>query len=283
MATTILKRPVLRYHGGKWMLAPWIISQFPKHKVYTEVFGGAGSVLMRKCRSYAEVYNDKWGIVVNVFQVLRDPDLAKKLKRQLELTPFARDEFILCGDIQINEIEDPIEKARRTIFRSFSGFGSAATNAEYSTGFRANANRSHTTAAHDWANYPSHIESFVERLRGVVIENKHYASVLEQQDREHTLHYVDPPYVHETRNMRGGNKNYAHEMTNEDHKEMAVVLKGLKGMVVLSGYECDLYEDLFGDWRKIRREAKADGAGKRIECLWLNEQAWKNQAQQTLF
>lgn len=282
-ATKALRRPALRYHGGKWKLAPWIISHFPEHKVYTEVFGGGGSVLMRKRRSYAEVYNDKWDVVVNVFQVLRDPDLSKELKRQLELTPFSRVEFNQTGDLCLSEISDPIEKARRTIFRSFAGFGSAATNAKYATGFRANSNRSGTTPAHDWNNYPNMIPSFVERLKGVVIENRPAIDVLNSHDTTGTLHYVDPPYVHNTRNMKRGNAAYAHEMTDEDHEELAAALMNLKGMVVLSGYRCELYDELFSDWACIQREAFADGAVKRVECLWLNPLAESKQTQLNLF
>lgn len=36
-------RPILRYHGGKWRLAPWIISFFPKHRVYVDPFMGSGT------------------------------------------------------------------------------------------------------------------------------------------------------------------------------------------------------------------------------------------------
>ena len=265
----VIKRPVLRYHGGKWKLAQWIIGQMPKHKIYVEPFGGAGSVLLQKPRSYSEVYNDLWGVVVNVFRVLRDPDQSKHLETLLRLTPYARAEFEETGDDALALVADPVEKARRTIFRSFAGFGSAATNATHATGFRANSNRSGTTPAHDWMNYPDHLAQFCRRLSGVVIENRPAIEVIQAHDTPQTLHYVDPPYLHATRNMQRGNAAYACEMTDVEHVELAQVLNSLQGMVMLSGYASSLYDELFTGWRRVERRAHADGARDRVEVLWL--------------
>lgn len=284
-----LNRPILRYHGGKWMLAPWIISNFPPHRVYVEPFGGAASVLLQKKRSYSEVYNDLDGEVVNVFSVLRDSAAAARLKELLELTPFARVEFLGA----YRQADDPIEAARRTIVKSFMGFGSAAitsrgqvTSAEgmitfkAPTGFRANSNRSGTTPAHDWRNFPRGVDAYVERLRGVVIENRDAREVIAAHDGTQTLHYVDPPYVASTRD---NGDDYRHEMEETQHSELAQYLHTVMGGVALSGYRCELYDDLYGDWMRVERNALADGARKRIECLWLNPVAVAGRKQPTLY
>ena len=64
-------RPALRYYGGKWRLAKWIIAHFPHHVTYVEPFGGAASVLLRKPPAFIDVYNDRNQRVVSFFRVLR--------------------------------------------------------------------------------------------------------------------------------------------------------------------------------------------------------------------
>ena len=256
-------RPVLRWFGGKWRLAPWIISHFPKHRVYVEPFGGAGSVLMRKERSCAEVWNDLEGEIVNLFRVLRS-DNASRLVEMLRLTPFARDEFDLAYELA----SDPVERARRLVIRSFMGFGSTSANFQ-SPGFRANSNRSGSTPAHDWTNYPDALRLVVERLSGVVIESRDAGNVIRQHDGVDTLHYIDPPYVHDTR-IQPQTHGYAHEMDDEAHSELLETLQSVKGMVVLSGYPHPLYDESLTDWDRVEKDALADGARPRKEVLWIN-------------
>lgn len=256
-----VRRPVLRWHGGKWLLAPWVIDHMPAHRVYVEPFGGAASVLMRKPRSYAEIYNDLDDDVVNLFRVLRS-DRADELVRQIRLTPFAATEFAQA----YLPTDCDLERARRLIVRSFQGFGS--NGAHKRTGFRSNSNRSGTTPAHDWANYPDALAQVIDRLTGVCVLCRDAKEVMAAHDGTETLHYVDPPYVFATRT--DGKDDYAHEMTDADHAALLAFLRTLKGKVILSGYPSEIYDLALTGWRRVHRKALADGASKRVEVLWMN-------------
>lgn len=261
-------RPVLRWHGGKWLLAPWILEHFPSHQVYVEPFGGAASVLMRKERAYAEVWNDLDVEAVNLFRVLQRSDASAELHRRLKLTPFAREEL----NDAYSTPRDDIDQARHLIIRCFMGFGSDAHNPSNRQAFRANSNKSGSTPAHDWVNYADALPYAVARLAGVVIENRPAITVMLQHDTPATLHYVDPPYVHDTRTS---SKAYSHEMDDADHAELLETLRGLRGMVVLSGYPHALYDDALGDWHRVERASLADGARPRTEVLWINPHCWQ--------
>ena len=261
---TAPNRPALRWHGGKWLIAPWIISHFPSHQVYVEPFGGAASVLLRKAPSYAEIYNDMDGEVVNLFRVLRG-GRAMDLIEALRLTPFAREEFAEAYETSACEVE----RARRLIIRSFMGFGS--NGHARLTGFRANSNRSGTTPAHDWTNYPEALARVVVRLRGVTIENRDAKQVMAAHDATTTLHYVDPPYLLATRDDAA--PDYRFEMTDQDHAELLAFLQTLKGAVIVSGYASEIYDRELLGWRRETRASLADGAKKRTEVIWMNAAA----------
>lgn len=264
--------PVIRYHGGKFRLAQWVISHFPQHTCYTEVFGGAAGVLIQKPRAYAEVYNDLDGEVVNLFQVLRDKEQRDLLIEQLILTPYSRIDF----EESWQEAKNPVEKARRLIIRAQMGFGSAGA-IKGMTGFRIDTKRQYGTAQLLWSEYPEHLAFIGQRLSGVLIENRPAIQVLKDHDSFETLHYVDPPYVFNTRydGAKTG-RIYRHEMSNEDHEKLLNVLLELDGKVILSGYDSELYQDYLSSWKCTKTKARISsgrGTDTRIECLWISPNA----------
>lgn len=268
-------RPVLRYHGGKWNLAPWLIAQMPPHRVYVEPFGGGANVLLRKPRAGAECYNDLDGAVVRVFRALQDPEKAVQIRRRLALTPFARAEF----DRTYEPPVDDVDEVCKIIARSFMGRCTDSVTRSCRTGFRVSDGRALPSA--EWAGWPSQVPLFVDRLRGVVIENRDAMEILARFDSEGTLFYIDPPYVGSTRSSLEGRSKpthgYRHELTDIEHRGLAGVLGSLRGMVLLSGYRCELYDELYAGWVRRDRDTLADGARKRVESLWLNDAAVRAQ------
>lgn len=274
LAHEIPTRPILRWHGGKWLLAPWIIAHFPPHRIYVEPFGGAASVLLRKPRSHGEIWNDLDDEAFALFKVLQSPAKSARLAALLEFTPFSRSAF----EEAYRPTKAHVEKARRLIVRSFQGFGSDGHNREVKTGFRANAGQNNKHPAREWCGLPDSVMQAAGRMKGVVLENRPALDVLAQHDAPETLFYIDPPYMPETRSQKSKRGRlryhaYSHEMTRADHEGLLHAVKSVKGMVVLSGYPNDLYEAELTGWERDERVALADGARERMEVLWLNPAA----------
>ena len=82
------------------------------------------------------------------------------------------------------------------------------------------------------------------------------------------LVYADPPYVAATRTAFDRHQ-YAHEMSDDDHRRLIATLRDLPAAVMISGYPSALYDELLGDWRVIRFQAMTRG-GPRTEELRLN-------------
>lgn len=270
-ARDVPDRPALRYHGGKWRAASWIISHLPAdHDVYIEPFGGSAAVLLNKPRSNMEVLNDLDGEVVNFFRVMRERP--RQLIDAIYWTPFAHAE----QQLSFVPSADPVEAARRFYVRSYLTI--SGPTATWNSGWRrqkkasrGGSGKSSMTPAAKSFTETSHLWQIAERLRGVAIEQMDALELIRRYDHERALFYADPPYVAATR-KRWKSSAYAHEMTDDQHRELAAVLCGCTGMVVLSGYDGDLYQELYPDWRRVDRDFRTNGNSRRMarESLWLN-------------
>jgi DNA adenine methylase len=269
-----VKRPIGQFYGGKWLLAPWILSYMSPHRVYVELFGGGGSVLLRKPRSYIEVYNDLDFEIVNVFQVLRGrPD---ELVRLIDLTPYSREECELACEAS----DDPVERARRYLVRM--GMGHSGQGSQYDPtgvhgkppGFSTGELRMGGSLAGAWASFADVLISIVDRVKGVTIERKDALDLIPVWDSPGTVFYADPPYLPDVRRSKSV---YKFEMTEEQHIALANALNGIKGSALVSGYDSPLYNDLYGGWERYEKQSKAQGVSRknpladtdRVEVLWV--------------
>lgn len=264
-----IKRPPLRWHGGKFRLAEWIISHFVDHDAYVEVFGGAAGVLLRRKPAKIEVYNDLDQQVVNFFTLLRDPVLRHRLIEAVDLTPFSRDEF----ELSYAASSDPVEAARRFIVRCFMGHGTCSMDPRDSNGYLSCDIRAGKSYAREWAGVPVSIAKAADRLRGVTIENLDFRKLMPKFDSISTLFYVDPPYLMQTRSA--GGKGYVHEMDVEAHRHLGWLLNNLKGKAIVSHYPHPMYDEMLppSNWHKVTKQTTANGqrgAVPRTECLWMN-------------
>ncbi len=220
-----------------------------------------------------EVYNDLDNEVVNLFRVLRDHRSRKQLEEKLYLTPFARDEFFQAYE----ETECPVEKARRMIIRAQMGFGSAGAT-KGKTGFRMAGGRQKNYELVLWDKYPDRLQEIASRLKQVLIENQEASKIINYFDNEDTLFFVDPPYVHSTR--AANVTAYRYEMSDMDHIALLDQLNEVRGRVIISGYEHEIYNTRLSHWKKVSKLVQASGnrgGVTREEVLWINPQAKNSQ------
>jgi DNA adenine methylase len=261
-------RQPVRYYGSKGRIADWLISHFPAHEHYVEPYGGGASVLLSKIPAPLETYNDLDNQVVNFFKVLREQ--TDELVRAIQLTPFARAEIALANEYAKGHIEpDPLEQARLFYVRCWQGRSSGSSVYKSTWRYMVKETRDRTVTE-DWAD-TDHLLATAARLKRVQIENRPALKIIKRFDGPETLFYLDPPYIKDTR-AKNWLKAYRHEMTDDDHIELADCLQEISGMAIISGYDSKLYQRLFVDRGGQPRTIQArDNANQyHTETIWLN-------------
>lgn len=266
----MLESSPIRWFGGKnrldlknWILP--ILKTIP-HRVYIEVFGGSGSLLIAKTPSFQEVYNDIDKSLYEFFNVLSTEELFEKFYRKVSVLPYSRQIFEESFENQ--KSEDLIERVSSWFIVMRGLFGSIPDIKTWSRSYKSKD---------AWLNCLEGLPNITKRLQPVLLENLDWKDCIDKYDSwmdEEVLFYLDPPYIQYTR--KGG--KYKHEMSNGDHKELVERILKLKSHVVLSGYENEIYKPLEQNGWELQKKrvsiscgdcTKEGIKGERVECLWI--------------
>jgi DNA adenine methylase len=259
----------INYFGSKFTFADEIISYFPEHDHFIDVFAGSFAVILNKEYSKIDTANDINGDVTNFFSVLRD--YRDELIQSLQLTPVSRDEFKTAWNIL--EDDDNIERARKFFIRarqSIYGLGSQHQNKGW-IGVKSMSRTHHAYGVSKWLNSIEKLPEIAEKLSKIQIECQDFSKIIKVLDYKNAFFYCDPPYPHES---RSGNNDYKHELSDDRHMELSELLYDIHGKAMISSYECNLMHDLYESkgWQKIKLKTKRNNIRNQAvqEVIYIN-------------
>jgi len=262
----------LKWHGGKYYLAPKIVAMMPKHTHYVEPFAGGLSVLLAKDpENVSEVVNDLNGDLTNFWDALKGDETFAKMQRILEATPFSEAEWDRARE-GLNA-EDPA--ARAAAFYVLCRQSHSGRMTSFAALTRNRTRRAMNEQASAWMGAVDGLPAVHARLRRVAILNRPAVDVIRGQAGPNTLFYLDPPYVHETRSTT---YEYGdHEMSLDQHRELIDAVLAAEGRFMISMYQHHLYDALLNqpNWRVEKFDLPNNSAGgetkdRMTECVYMN-------------
>ena len=263
------------YYGAKQRIARQIVGELPPHNAWVEAFCGSAALTLAKKPAPIEIINDRDGEIVNFFEQLRNNSEA--LCRAVALTPYARAEFEMARSGTTYNI--PLERARRflvsTMMTVNASIGEKGSGFSFSQSYTRDGKEARVSR---WYNLPKRLENVVDRLRRIRIENRDARELVQMfSDRPATLIYLDPPYYVK--------RDHGYLIDAKDrnfHVELLQLCAKAKCMILISGYENDLYNEILNTdkgWTTSRFYTHTrDTRGReyaRIEVVWKNKQCTK--------
>ncbi|MEM4649638.1 MAG: DNA adenine methylase [Candidatus Bathyarchaeia archaeon] len=204
------------YLGGKQYLLKHLLKLIPLHRVYCEPFGGAASLLLNKPFSEVEVYNDKCGDLVNLFLAVRDsPEEFLEKFKFLVYSRKLHDEW--RKELKSNEASiDPVEQAARFLYILLTSYAG-----DFNGGWQISRTKPRKFVIEEET-----LKKIHERLKNVYIECDDFTRVIPRWDGVDTFFYLDPPYI--------GTENNFYDLTEQEHCNLAELLRSVKGKWLLT-------------------------------------------------
>lgn len=256
-----MTNPIIPWIGGKRRLAEMLLSRFPAHECYCEVFAGGAAVFFARNPAPVEVLNDVNGDLVNLYRVVTHH--LEEFVRQFKWSLSSRQIFKWQQETRPETLTD-VQRAARFFYLQQESFGGKVAGQTWGTAT--------TAPSINLLRIEENLSAAHLRLAGgVYIENLDWAACMERYDRPHTLFYLDPPYW-ET-------EGYGVPFAWEQYERMADKLKNIKGKAVLSINDHPAIRDCFSDFEmeSLKIDYTCGGPGKRVERGELVIYSWDRQ------
>lgn len=258
----------IRYYGSKGGFYNKIIEHFPttEYDTYVEPYGGTYIVGLMSNPAKIQVYNDLEQNVYSLYKVISDKDLFTQFKEKCDLVFYSEDIRKECK-------ENLKDESLSLVDRAFNFFYVNRTSHNGIGGFSMNSHirRSMSKAVSDFLSSIDRLPELHDRLSKVIVTNMDGVKLINKYNNENTFLYCDPPYEQSTRT----GARYKVDMDRKGHEEFLESVINSKSKILISGYDCELYNKLTDNgFEKVQFEVKTiDGNFKKkskVETLWKN-------------
>lgn len=235
-----------KWVGGKSRLRKQIISLFPEHTCYVELFAGAAWVLFGKPPSNVEVLNDIDQDLVTFFRVVKEKP--QELIDSFEWELVARAEFDRLAKSDPTTLTD-VQRAHRFYYLIMASWGGEFHYPRFQTSINDGGHGNRLFGGLE--TLKSRILPVYERLRTVIIENLSWQDCFDRYNRPGAFMYVDPPYPE-------NGCNYVYNMRERsDHEQLAAKLRQAHCKWIVSSYDTDFVRELFAEYTIIPVTSKS--------------------------
>lgn len=250
---------IIPYIGGKHRMAKVIADRLHSTGADTlvDVFGGSAAVILNAGFS-KRVYNDANDDLCNLFRVLAEPHLRKMLHDHLRWTPISRRIFLtdyqsyLSGCFSFRTVEDPIERARKTLYRHLLSWGGKMRSGGFSI---STGDRHVIKEVKRYSGVLQRLDLIGDFFLGTVIECLDYQDAIKAYGGRHNVVlFCDPPYD-------GTEHYYSSRFARADHVFLSHLLGESKAQVVITYYDTPLIRELYPEerwnWERIQATKNA--------------------------
>lgn len=238
-----------------------------------DVFGGSGAIAFHSGFK-KRIYNDINGDLVNLCRVMSNPLKRRQLLKLLRWTFPSREIFnsdydlFVAGDYSFKDIQCPLDRARKTLYRLIFCFGGKYTTGGYAICI---ADSKYLKEVGKYTNVLRNFSNFGKFFLNTVIENLDFVDLINKYSgKEGVVFFIDPPYL-------GFSRYYVNTMDSDRHFELSSLLVSIPETSICTFYDLPIvrkiYSSKYWNYHNVStfRNSVSGGVNRSDELLLVRK------------